>query len=94
MSIFFMAASDSEGKERCKATELGQAKREATRRFSKRYSDGYIYLIEIEAAGVDAGLGAGKILSSYARYAARGNRWFRRDLILEFDELVIEENLK
>ena len=94
MSMFYMAASDSTGKERCKATKLGQAKREATRRFSKRYSDGYIYLIEIEDADVDAGLGAGKILSSHARYAARGNRWFRRDLILEFDTLVIEENLK
>ena len=94
MSIFYMAASDMSGKERCKAKTVGQAKREATRRFSKPYSDGYIYLIEVEAADVYAGLGAGKILSSYARYAARGNRWFRRDLTLEFDELVIEENLK
>ncbi|WP_419596062.1 hypothetical protein [Thiolapillus sp.] len=94
MSIFYMAASDSEGKERCKATKLGPAKREATRRFSTQYGDGYIYLIEIEAADVEAGLGAGKILSSHARYAARGNRWFRRYQILEFDELVIEENLK
>ena len=94
MSIFYMAASDSEGKERCKATTVGLAKREATRRFSKPYSNGYIYLIEIEAAGVDAGLGAGKILNAYSRYAARGNRWFRRDLILEFDTLVIEEKLK
>ena len=94
MSIFYMAASDSEVKERCKATTVGLAKREATRRFSQPDSDGYIYLIEIEAAGVDAGLGAGKILSSYARYAARGNRWFRRDLILEFDTLVIMEKLK
>ncbi len=94
MSIFFMAASASEGKERCKATKLGQAKCEATRRFSKPYSDGYIYLIEVEAADVYAGLGAGKILSSHARYAARGNRWFRRDLTSEFDTLVIEENLK
>ena len=94
MSIFYMAASDSEVKERCKATTVGLAKREATRRFSQPDSDGYIYLIEIEAAGVDAGLGAGKILSSHTRYAARGNRWFRRDLILEFDTLIIEEKLK
>ena len=94
MSIFFMAASDSEGKERCKATKLGPAKCEATRRFSQPYSDGYIYLIEVEAAGVDAGQGEAKILSSYARYTARGNRWFRRDLILEFDTLVIEEKMK
>ncbi len=94
MSIFYMAASDSEGKERCKATKLGQAKREATRRFSKRYSNGYIYLIEVEAADVDAGRGEAKILSSHTRYASRGNRWFRRDLILEFDTLVIMEKLK
>ncbi len=94
MSIFYMATSDSEGKERCKATKLGQAKCEATRRFSTQYGDGYIYLIEVEAADVDAGRGEAKILSSYARYAARGNRWFRRDLILEFDTLVIEEKLK
>ncbi|WP_419635175.1 hypothetical protein [Thiolapillus sp.] len=94
MSIFYMAASDSEGKERCKATKLRQAKCEATRRFSQPYSDGYIYLIEIESAGVDAGLGEGKIISSHARYAARGNRWFRRDLILEFDTLVIGEKRK
>ena len=94
MSIFYMAASDSEGKERCKATTVGLAKREATKRFSKRYSNGYIYLIEVEAADVDAGRGEAKILRSYARYAARGNRWFRRDLILEFDTLVIMEKLK
>ena len=94
MSIFYMAASDSEGKERCKATTLGLAKREATRRFSTQYGDGYIYLIEVEDADVYAGRGEAKILSSYTRYAARGNRWFRRDLILEFDTLVIEEKLK
>ena len=37
MSIFYMAASDSTGKERCKATTVGLAKREATRRFSTQY---------------------------------------------------------
>ena len=68
MSIFFMAASDSEGKERCKATKLGQAKCEATRRFSQQYSNEYIHLIEVDDAG--------KVLNAYSRYAARGNRWF------------------
>ena len=86
MTKFYMSASDMSGKERCKATTVGQAKREATRRFSKPYSDGYIYLIEVDDAYT--------ILSSYARYAARGNRWFRRDLILEFDKLAIEEKQK
>ena len=68
MSIFHMAASDSEGKERCKATTLGLAKREATRRFSQQYSNEYIHLIEVDDTG--------KILNAYSRYAARGNRWF------------------
>ena len=63
-----MAASDSEGKERCKATTLGLAKREATRKFSKQYSNAYIHLIEVDDAG--------KVLNAYSRYAARGNRWF------------------
>ncbi|WP_419635919.1 hypothetical protein [Thiolapillus sp.] len=94
MSIFYMAVSESTGKERCKATTLGQAKSEATRRFATGYGEGYIHLIEVEAADVDAGLGAAKILSSHTRYASWGNRWFRNDLILEFDELVIEEKLK
>ena len=82
MSIFYMTASDMSGKERCKATTVGQAKREATRRFAKPYSNGYIHLIEVDDAGVDAGLGAGKILSSYSRYAARGNRWFSNNKLL------------
>ena len=94
MSIFYMAASDSEGKERCKATKLNQARHEATRRFATKHGNGYIHLIEVEAADVNAGLGAAKILSSHTRYASRWKRWFRNDLILEFDELVIEENLK
>ena len=91
MSIFYMAASDSEGKERCKATKLGPAKREATRRFSTQYGDGYIYLIEIEAADVEAGLGAGKILSSHARYAARGNRWFSNNRVLGIGKFIEEK---
>ncbi|WP_419630271.1 hypothetical protein [Thiolapillus sp.] len=94
MSIFYMAVSESTGKERCKATKLGQAKREATRRFATEYGDGYIHLIEVEAADVDAGRGEAKILSSHTRYASWGNRWFRNDLILEFDTLVIVEKLK
>ena len=69
MSIFYMAASDSEGKERCKATKLGQAKREATRRFSKPYSNGDIYLIEVDDGG--------KVISAYSKCAGRANRWFR-----------------
>ena len=68
MTKFYMATSDSEGKERCQATTLGLAKREATRKFSKQYSNAYIHLIEVDDAG--------KVLNAYSRYAARGNRWF------------------
>ncbi len=68
MTKFYMATSDREGKERCQATTLGLAKREATRKFSKQYSNAYIHLIEVDDAG--------KVLNAYSRYAARGNRWF------------------
>ena len=85
MSIFYMAASDSEGKKRCKATKLGQAKREATRRFSTQHGDGYIHLMEVDDANT--------IIRSYTRYAARGNRWFSNDRILGIGKFI-EEKLK
>ena len=83
MSIFYMATSDSEGKERCKATTLGLAKREATRKFSKQYSNEYIHLIEVDDTG--------KILNAYSRYAARGNRWFSNDRVLGIGKFIAEK---
>ena len=78
-----MATSDSEGKERCKATKLGQAKREATRRFSQPYSDGYIHLIEVDDSDT--------ILHIHSRYAAQGNRWFRNDRFPGLDKFIAEK---
>ena len=85
MSIFYMAASDSTGKERCKATKLGQAKCEATRKFSKQYRNAYIHLIEVDDANT--------IIRSYSRYAPRGNRWFSNDRGLGIGKFI-EEKLK
>ncbi len=68
MTKFYMATSKRNSRKLCKATTVGLAKREATRHFSKQYSNGYIHLIEVDDAG--------KALNAYTRYAARGNRWF------------------
>ncbi len=85
MSIFYMAASDSKELERCKAPTVSLAKREASRRFSQPYSDGYIHLIEVD--------GTDTILCKYSRSATRGNHWFRNDRLPGLDKFL-EEKLK
>lgn len=84
MSIFYMAASGNKGLERCKATTVGLAKREATRRFSQPYSDGYIHLIEVDDPGA--------VLLIYSRYATQGNRWFRNDRLRGYWTKLLRRN--
>ena len=83
MTKFYMATSDSEGKERCQATTLGLAKREATRKFSKQYSSEYIHLIEVDDENT--------IIRAYSRYAAQGNRWFSNDRVLGIGKFIAEK---